>query len=353
MEIIVPCAGRSSRFPNMRPKYLLSDYKRDLMIYSAINGLLDRHKVTVTILKEHDDQYDSRTILTETFGDRIKIVVLDQPTSSPAETVVETLARIGPFDGPFLVRDCDSFFSMELSDGNAVYTSQLSANPNLRNVSSLGYVISNEQDVIIKLVEKRVVSDSFCAGAYQFAGTEKFMEAYGALKDQGGELFLSNIIDYLIMSGEVFAERRVSNYVNVGTADAWYEYNDRPTIFCDIDGTIVLNQSAYGATRYDKQTFVPMQKNIEILKRYKARGALIIFITARSKVYYQATREMLDQLGFADCQVIMELHHAKRVVVNDFAPSNPYPVSVAINLERGSDTLGHYLKPITGNFGTF
>ena len=301
MEIIVPCAGRSSRFPNMRPKYLLSDYKRDLMIYSAINGLLGQHKVTVTILKEHDDQYDSRTVLTETFGDRIKIVVLEKPTSSPAETVVETLSRIGPFDGPFLVRDCDSF----------------------------------------------------CAGAYQFAGTGKFMEAYGALKDQGGELFLSNIIDYLIMSGEVFTERRVSNYVNVGTADAWHDYNDRPTIFCDIDGTIVLNQSAYGATRYDKQTFKPMQKNIEILKSYKAKGALIVFITARSKVYYKATREMLDQLGFADCQVIMELHHAKRVLVNDFAPSNPYPVSIAINLERGSDSLGHYLKPPPATLGPF
>lgn len=347
MEIIVPCAGRSSRFPDMRPKYLLSDYKRDLMIDGAIRGLLDQHHVTVTILKEHDDKYDSRTILKECFGDRIDIVVLEKPTSSPAETVVETLSRMKPFEGPFLVRDCDSFFKMDLSDGNAVYTSQLSANPYLRNVSSLGYVISNEQSVVIKLVEKRVVSDSFCAGAYQFAGTAKFLEAYAALKDQGGELFLSNIIDYLIMSGEIFSERQVADYVNVGTADAWYDYNDRPTIFCDIDGTIVDNQSAYGATRYDKQTFVPIQKNIDILKSYRAKGALIVFITARSKRYFDATREMLDKLGFAGCDVIMELHHSKRILVNDFAPSNPYPVSIAINLERGTDSLGKYLKPKT------
>jgi hypothetical protein len=67
---------------------------------------------------------------------------------------------------------------------------------------------------------------------------------------------------------------------------------------------------------------------------------------------------MLDELGFSDCQVIMELNHAKRILVNDFAPSNPYPTSVAINLERGSDRLEAYLKlaadmpPIPGPAGT-
>lgn len=328
----------------MRPKYLLSDYKRDLMIEGAVRSLLDRNNVTITILKEHDDNYNSRAILKECFGDSVNVVVLEKPTKSPAETIVETLSRIGRFDGPFLVRDCDCFFNMELANDNVVYTSKLSANPNLESVSSLGYVISNDQGVVIKLVEKQVVSDSFCAGAYQFAEADIFLKAYASLRDQDGELFLSNVVDYLIMSGEIFVEKQVNDYVNVGTAKAWHDYNDRPTIFCDIDGTIVNNQTAFGATRYDKKTFVPIQKNIDVLKAYRAKGAVIVFITARSKQYFQATREMLDSLGFRGCEVIMELNHSKRILVNDFAPSNPFPVSVAVNIERGTDSLGKYLK---------
>ena len=343
MEIIVPCAGRSSRFPNMRPKYLLSDYRRRLMVAGALEGVLGRYPITITILQEHVTKYDALTILQETFGDQVKIVVLEEPTASPAQTVVETLSRIGLTSGSFLIRDCDSFFDMQISEGNKVYTSSLSANPRMNNVAALGFVISNDQRVILKLVEKRVVSDSFCAGAYQFAEVQDFLQAYAALQDQTGELYISNVIDFMIANGKVFSESLVENYVNVGTAPAWHAYNNRPTIFCDIDGTIVTNQSAYGATRYDKGTYKPLQANIDALKKFLGTGSIIIFTTARSKAYFQATREMLDALGFADCQLIMELNHSKRILINDHAPSNPYPASVAINLVRDTDRLEDYL----------
>ena len=38
MEIILPCAGLSSRFPNLRPKYLLTDYSGKMMIEGAIKN---------------------------------------------------------------------------------------------------------------------------------------------------------------------------------------------------------------------------------------------------------------------------------------------------------------------------
>lgn len=45
-------------------------------------------------------------------------------------------------------------------------------------------------------------------------------------------------------------------------------------------------------------------------------------------------------LGFGDCQLIMEVHHAKRILINDYANSNPYPSAIAINLKRDSEDLG-------------
>ena len=61
MEIIVPAAGLSSRFPGMKPKYLLYDYKHEMMLKNAIGPLL-KYNVTIGILKEHDDMFEARKI---------------------------------------------------------------------------------------------------------------------------------------------------------------------------------------------------------------------------------------------------------------------------------------------------
>ena len=60
MEILVPAAGLSTRYPNMRPKYLLYDYKSDLMLKNAISQFEGtKHSVTVGILEEHVTRYDA------------------------------------------------------------------------------------------------------------------------------------------------------------------------------------------------------------------------------------------------------------------------------------------------------
>ena len=40
----------------------------------------------------------------------------------------------------------------------------------------------------------------------------------------------------------------------------------------------------------------------------------------------------------------MGLPHCKRVIINDFAKSNPYPSCEAINLPRNFDNLAEFLK---------
>ena len=50
--------------------------------------------------------------------------------------------------------------------------------------------------------------------------------------------------------------------------------------------------------------------------------------------------KVLDTLGFGDCQLIMAVHHTKRVLINDYAVTNPYPTAVAINLKRDNEDLG-------------
>ena len=70
MEVIVPAAGQSSRFPNMKPKYLLYDYKHDLMLTNSIKPYLN-YNVTVGILKEHDEKYNASKFIKDRKSTRL------------------------------------------------------------------------------------------------------------------------------------------------------------------------------------------------------------------------------------------------------------------------------------------
>ena len=340
MDVIFPCAGLSSRFPGTRPKFLLTDYVGKLMVErSAMNVHGRKH---IVILREHVNRYDAENILRDCFGDFVNIIILEQPTKGPAETVYEALKQI-KVDGEFIIKDCDSFFSFTSDTGNIVYTSNLSSNLSLNKVAQLSYVVSNDQGVISSIIEKKVISDTFCVGAYQFSSKDTYMSAFEEIKTDCKELYISTIIEYLISNGMIFQKKDVTDYVNVGTLDAWLDFNDKPTIFCDIDGVLVKNQPAHGAKSYDRQKYVPLEQNVRALLDKMNQGAKIIFVTARSNEYKKTTRKMLDDLGFAECDLIMDLHHAKRILINDFAPSNPYPSCLTVNIERDTDNLKFYL----------
>lgn len=341
MDVIVPCAGLSSRFPGMRPKYLLIDFSKKLMVERAL--VKTPGKKHIVLLREHVNLYDAEAIIRDCFGDVVNIIILETPTQGPAETVYQALMRLN-LSGPFMVRDCDSFFDMRTVDGNAVHTSTLSENLNLAGAAALSYVIQNDQGTITNIVEKQVVSDTFCVGAYQFASADEYKTAYTSLKTFGKELFISNIISYMISQGQIFNTAPVKNYVNVGTLKEWLAFNDRPTIVCDIDGVVCYSQSSLGSNSYDRKQYTPIQKNVDTLHKYMSRECKIVFMTARPYEFKNVTRKMLNELGFGECELIMDINHAKRIIINDFAGSNPYPSCEAVNLERNSDKLNLLLK---------
>jgi 2-C-methyl-D-erythritol 4-phosphate cytidylyltransferase len=57
MEIILPCAGLSTRFPNLRPKYLLTDYNGKLMVENALKNFVNKHNITLIILDKHNKDF--------------------------------------------------------------------------------------------------------------------------------------------------------------------------------------------------------------------------------------------------------------------------------------------------------
>ena len=80
MEVIVPAAGLSTRFPGMRPKYTLTDHSGSMMIERAIEQYAGRYRVTIGVLKEHVESYPVLRYLKEKYGDHINPVILSERT---------------------------------------------------------------------------------------------------------------------------------------------------------------------------------------------------------------------------------------------------------------------------------
>lgn len=338
LNVIFPCAGLSTRFPNLRPKYLLTDYSGKLMIENAAKNFIGKHKVIIAILNEHNIKFKAEERLRSVFGTAIEIIVLDSPTKGPADTVYQTIKRAN-LNSAFLIRDCDSFFDVEIIDNNAIYVSSLAKNPDVRHPGAKSYTLSNDQQIVYKVVEKKIVSDKFCVGGYQFANPELYCSAFEKLcASNTKELFVSDIIDHLIENNSVFIEKEVNNYVDVGTSEDWFKFNNKPTYFIDIDGVLIKNSAEY------HNEYEILTNNVDILKRELDRGCKLIFCTARPEHYKEITQRTLNDLGFGNCMLIMGIHHSSRVLINDFAASNPYPSATAINLPRDSDTLKNYIK---------
>lgn len=336
MEIIVPAAGLSTRFPEMKPKYLLYDYKGELMISNAIKPLRE-HNVHIGILKEHDEKYNASELLRYELGDSVIIHILDQPTKGPADTVYQILKKANLGDSSILVKDCDSFFDHEVSDGNYVCVTNIAKHESLKKLGAKSFVIYNDQGIITDIVEKQVVSDTFCIGGYKFEHASDFVSAYEKLSTTR-EIFVSDVIGYCIGQSKLFTIKDTENYVDVGTAPEWFDYNDKPVIFCDIDGTVIKNQGRVGANNYNDAP-IPLEKNIKRLLQLQEQGAQFVFTTARPPEFEFKTSQMLYNLGFRDFDLIVGLQNARRILINDYNKTNPYPRAEAINLVRDSDNL--------------
>jgi len=342
MEVIVPAAGLSSRFSGMKPKYLLYDYKHDLMLKNAIRPYYNKYPITIGILKEHNDKYNAELFIKSDLPN-VNVVVLDEQTKGPADTVYQIIEKAKiDHSQPMLIKDCDSFFDHEISSDNYVCTSNIKDHQVLKKLSSKSFVIANNQDIITNIIEKNVVSDTFCVGAYKFERVETFVFAFEHLSSMTDEIYVSHIIQHCLMNGHTFFRKPVSNYIDVGTAEDWFEYNDKPVIFCDIDGTIVKAQGRYGPNNFFDNPAI-LEENVKRLLEWQEKGAQIIFTTARPAKFLDVTNKMLEDLGFREFGLLIGLNATRRILINDYNNSNPYPRAEAINIRRDTDNLKDFL----------
>jgi hypothetical protein len=345
--LILPCAGRSSRYPGVRPKWMLTLPEGEIALQRAAASLSEDeyNRIVIAVRADHEERYGCRALLKRVFGD-VDVVVLPHETRGPADTVAQTIAR-ADVTGAIAIKDADSFFNPSpLPDTSFVSVSDVRRSPQMTNVGAKSFAVINGEGLIVDMVEKSLSSNHVCVGLYGFADADRFIDTFDAVAsaNKDGEIFVSHIISRAIRDGLVVKPHAVEGLIDVGTLDDWRRYTRaRGTIVTDIDGVVFKNHSRYFEPLWDEPD-EPITENIATLRAWEEGGAQIVFMTARPEEHRARTESALRQNGLNPHALIMDCRHGRRFLVNDHAGTNPAPSAVAINLERNSATLGDQLS---------
>lgn len=343
--IIIPAAGRSSRFSQVKPKPFLTNPNGNLMMRDCLNGIdISKYdKVYLTILREHYVKYcyndESFIRKNMRLGDKLEICILD-PTSSQCETVCKTIIKM-KINTSILIKDVDNCFNIDVPEPNIDGVCCMKVNDTIKHQQSKSYI---SYDLCINdIKEKEVISDTFCVGGYFFNDSNKYLKAYKTLiRNFEGEIYTSHIIKYL-MNIVDFIPIFIDNYCDWGTYDDWLEYkNSFKTIFCDIDGCLTKNCGEFTPIAWGQADQLP--ENVKRIKELTSTGRVqLILTTARKEKYRDVTVKQLAKYDIVYEQLIMGLYHCKRYIVNDYSNTNPYPSAVSINLGRDDDELNKHI----------
>tara|TARA_Y100000034_G_C6880965_1_gene403684 strand:- start:429 stop:1505 length:1077 start_codon:yes stop_codon:yes gene_type:complete len=348
MNLIIPCAGESSRFPGTRPKWMLTQPDGQLMVVSSLSGLdlEEVSRVYLIVLQKHLDEYKCHDGIKEAFGiagleDKLEIVILEESTTSQPETVALGIRKAN-IKGPIFIKDCDGYFKAKIRPKNEVSVFDL-ADMELVHAANKSYVICDEHGLISNIAEKTIISSTFCVGGYSFENASSFIQYYESLKDYDG-LYVSHIIYQMMLDEITFEVQRVRDYVDWGTLKEWALYKEEyATLFVDIDGVLVQSSSKYFSPKWGETAAI--SSNAQILRElYDSGKVQIILTTARDEQVRELTEEQLERLGIKYHRIVFGLLHSKRIIINDYAATNPYKSCDAINIRRNSSELTEMLK---------
>lgn len=349
-NLLLPVAGSSSRYPNMRPKWLLTMPDGLLMVEKSVSKINCRifDKIFVIALKKHLDQFVDRKLLLKNLkkniSNKIEILELEKETTCQAETIVKFL-ELSNMKGSFLIKDCDNEFLIDkkLISNKLIKNSVFAIDINdleLLDAKNKSYIQIDKFNNITNIIEKKVISNLFCCGAYGFQDSREFLVNAKELLKTSKNIFISHVILKMLLSGINFQYVKTSKYADWGTIKDFRIWQSKfITIFCDFDGCLVENGSKFKKNGWNTKL---INKNIESLKLLQKKAFVkLIITTSRPSSEVQRIRKILKSNNIIFHSIISDLPHSKRILINDFSITNPYPSAISINIERNSSELSN------------
>jgi len=320
-----------------------------LMVTEAISGLnLDFFdNIYFICLQQHEDKYSFMKGFVSELDDaglraKSNIVLLPEQTESQSETVYTFLSGY-ELDGFIFIKDSDGFYRCDVEERNQVAYFDLNDMDDI-NARTKSYVDLDVNNVVTNIVEKKVISSTFSSGGYGFSDAKEFCKTFEKLQDMDGECYISHIIFEMMLSGSTFYGTKTTDFKDWGTLDAWNKYKSQyKCLFVDIDGTLITNSSHHFPPYVGSGE--PIEDNIDLLAELHEQGKTkIVLTTSRPERFRQLTIQELQIKGVPFDELVMGLPHCQRIIINDFARSNPYPSCSAINIPRNENNLTEFLS---------
>jgi hypothetical protein len=150
----------------------------------------------------------------------------------------------------------------------------------------------------------------------------------------------------MILDNRAFSSVVCANYSDWGTLKDWNKYKSGfGTVFIDLDGVLVRNSAEYFPPTWGSTSGI--SENIAAVNRlYDSGKVQIIITTSRREEFRSQTLDQLNREGVKYHQILFGMHHGKRIVVNDYAPSNPFKSCDGINIARDSAGLAEMLESV-------
>jgi len=350
--LIVPAAGGSSRYPNMRPKWLLTHPDGTLMIEKVLNNF-DFHeykKTFIVLLSEHCQKFNADIILNQIFGNSIDLIILENKTSCCPETILKAI-EIKKIEGRIVIKDTDCLVKLDKHltlNSNFIAGMSVDENTKISNLQNKSFIVKNKEDIVVDIIEKSIVSDVICLGVYSLESKD-FINSYIKLKNTDvmfdmSEIYMSHIVaDLIINEQKLFYVNYAIEYLDWGTIEEWNVEREKfKTYIFDIDGVVLENYGKHGLKNWNN-AFVPIEENVQVIKELSDAGCEIIFMTARTEKYLEKFKKFLIQKEINYKTIISGCNHSQRIIVNDFANSNPYPSCKSISINRNGN-LKKYIK---------
>jgi hypothetical protein len=215
-------------------------------------------------------------------------------------------------------------------------------NIDLVEAKSKSYVTFDKLKKIQNIVEKKVISDFFCCGAYSFKSSLDFLKYAKKLLLESNDVYISHVILEMILNNHIFRSKEVTDYIDWGTVREFRNWQRKHiTLFCDFDGCLVINGSKFGKKGYETE---PLEENLKTISKILKTGfAELIITTSRPNEQKKNIKNILKKFKINPKYILTNLLHSKRALINDFSETNPFPSSISINLERDSNKLSSVL----------
>lgn len=381
MKLITIAAGRGTRvqYGSYTPKALVSVGGKTLLEWSidsfhAIRsqGLVKTEDLVFVFLKEDFEGFGVQDRLVELFGEDIKLVVLDELTAGPAETVkfaIEKLIEDKHLLGEetVIINDCDHFFR----SGSMIRTiekistkkRQIVLHEARKDESDLSWCfVQRDADKIKGVVEKPTELSSGSldtsvgiVGVYIFSQAQLFLDLFelAIANPAEGEVYISQLVNLAInlSTDQEVDVARVQDFVPLGSRAQISkalngnllssQFKEPASIFIDLDGTLIRHDvsRSLGSGEYGILKELTPSPIMQLNKLY-LDGNKIVITSARHESSRNSLERSLSAIGIMYDQLIMGLSGGPRVLVNDSKPSLPgFMTAWSINTARDESAM--------------